>query len=55
MAILQGRSGRTPGISLTQHLLRWGLAYLLLAAACVWFGAHYRFGLNVTELSLIHI
>jgi len=59
MAVVHRRSGRTLGIVLTQHLLRWGLAYLLLTASCVWFGVHYRFGLNVTEslpyrLFLIH-
>ena len=57
--MLQGLDGRALGVQLTRHLLRWGLAYLLLAAAGLWFGAHYRFGLNVTEslpyrLFLIH-
>ncbi len=57
--MLQGLDGRALGVQLTRHLLRWGLAYLLLAAAGLWFGAYYRFGLNVTEslpyrLFLIH-
>ena len=59
IAMLQSLDGRAMGVRLTRHLLRWGLAYLLLAAAGLWFGAHYRFGLNVTEslpyrLFLIH-
>lgn len=59
IALLQGLDGRAMGVRLTRHLLRWGLATLLLAAAGLWFGAHYRFGLNVTEslpyrLFLIH-
>lgn len=59
ITMLVGLNGRAVGVQLTRHLLRRGLAYLLLAAAGLWFGANYRFGLNVTEslpyrLFLIH-